>query len=102
MCVPRANSTRPVESGRLARESEIKDLVMGKYLLLIAGVLLVYWLVRSGTGYASRKAKGKTEIADDMVRCAHCGVHLPRSESLMSLDKFYCCDEHRRSDGTQD
>lgn len=31
-----------------------------------------------------------------MVRCAQCGVHLPRSESLMNGDLFYCTPEHRR------
>jgi uncharacterized protein len=75
---------------------------MGKYLLLIAGVLLVYWLVRGGAGRAARKARGKTKAAEDMVRCAHCGVHLPRGESLMLREKFYCCEEHRRSDETRD
>ena len=31
-----------------------------------------------------------------MVRCAQCGVHLPRSESLVSGQVFYCSAEHRR------
>jgi uncharacterized protein len=32
-----------------------------------------------------------------MVRCAVCGVHLPRSESFTSRGQFYCTDEHRRA-----
>jgi uncharacterized protein len=31
-----------------------------------------------------------------MVRCVVCKVNLPRSEAILSQDKFYCCDEHRR------
>jgi uncharacterized protein len=31
-----------------------------------------------------------------MVRCAQCGVHLPRSESVMTGSLFYCTPEHRR------
>jgi uncharacterized protein len=31
-----------------------------------------------------------------MVRCIHCGVHLPRSESITSEGKFFCSEEHRR------
>ena len=35
-------------------------------------------------------------MPEDMVRCAVCGVHLPRSESFTSRGKFFCSDEHRR------
>jgi uncharacterized protein len=31
-----------------------------------------------------------------MVRCAVCGVHLPRSESFTSRGQYFCTDEHRR------
>jgi uncharacterized protein len=29
-----------------------------------------------------------------MVACAHCGVHLPRSEALVQDGKFYCSAAH--------
>jgi uncharacterized protein len=31
-----------------------------------------------------------------MVKCAHCGIHLPRSESIASGNLSFCCEEHRR------
>jgi uncharacterized protein len=31
-----------------------------------------------------------------MVRCAQCGVHLPRSEGFLSQGNYFCSDEHRR------
>jgi uncharacterized protein len=31
-----------------------------------------------------------------MVRCARCGVHLPKSEGFLSQGSFYCSDEHRQ------
>jgi uncharacterized protein len=31
-----------------------------------------------------------------MVRCAQCGVHLPRGESVMTRELFYCSTEHRQ------
>ena len=34
-------------------------------------------------------------LTDDMVRCADCGVHLPRGESLAVRGRFYCCAEHQ-------
>jgi uncharacterized protein len=33
-----------------------------------------------------------------MVACAGCGVHLPRSEALLSQGRFYCSEEHRVRD----
>ena len=31
---------------------------------------------------------------EDMVKCAKCSVHLPRSEAYMSSGEFYCSQEH--------
>ncbi|MBS1169772.1 MAG: hypothetical protein H6R01_690 [Burkholderiaceae bacterium] len=33
--------------------------------------------------------------AELMVRCAHCGVHVPISEAVNDLGIEYCCEEHR-------
>ena len=72
---------------------------MGKYLLLIAGALLMYWMIRASVrrrGERDKTADSNKSIADDMVRCADCGVHLPRGESLTVHGKFYCSAEHQR------
>jgi uncharacterized protein len=71
---------------------------MGKYLLLIAGALLVYWIVRSSLRRRHRVDQQKNSPTGDesMVRCAECGVHLPRSESLVARGQFYCCADHQR------
>ena len=68
---------------------------MGKYLLLIAGVVVVYWLVRSSLRRRARTQQRDKTTAEDMVRCAECGVHLPRGESLVVRDRYFCCAEHR-------
>jgi uncharacterized protein len=68
---------------------------MGKYLLLIALAVLVYWIVRSAW---RRRAKGghpNKAAAETMVRCAQCGIHLPRAESLIVRGQYYCCTEHQ-------
>jgi len=31
-----------------------------------------------------------------MVRCAHCGIHLPRSEALLQGGHTWCSAEHAR------
>jgi uncharacterized protein len=32
----------------------------------------------------------------DLVACAHCGVHLPRSEARQAPGGLYCSEEHAR------
>ncbi|MGD9786710.1 MAG: PP0621 family protein [Sulfuricellaceae bacterium] len=66
---------------------------MGKLLFFGLLALLVYLLLKKGQG-ASRTA-APPKVAEDMVRCARCGVHLPRSESILSGGEFYCCEQHR-------
>ncbi|HET9702073.1 MAG TPA: PP0621 family protein [Burkholderiales bacterium] len=73
---------------------------MGKLLLIVATLVLVYVLVRAYQRGARRRAAPpapRGQGAEDMVRCAGCGVHLPRSESLMSGGEFFCSEEHRRN-----
>ena len=71
---------------------------MTKLVVLVLAFVVVYWLIK---GYkrkiqgAARRPKGAG--AEDMVRCEQCGVHLPRSESLLSDEVFYCSAEHRRA-----
>lgn len=31
----------------------------------------------------------------DMVKCAYCGIHIPRDEALEREGKYYCSTEHR-------
>lgn len=68
-----------------------------KFLLLALGLIVVYWLFKAYKRKARRATRsGGSAAGEDMVRCAQCGVHLPRSESLMNDDLFYCTAEHRR------
>ncbi|MGH8618478.1 MAG: PP0621 family protein [Burkholderiales bacterium] len=70
---------------------------MGKYLfLLLLGVaawwaLRVLWRAKHGSGGAAN-----APAPEDMVRCAQCGVHLPRSESLLRGGRLFCSEEHVR------
>lgn len=70
---------------------------MGKYLLLIAGVIVVYWLVRNTLRRRARaRQHDDNAAAQDMVRCVECGVHLPRGESLVVRERYFCCAEHQQ------
>ena len=86
---------------------------MSKYLLIIGIALVVYWLWRQGRMAEAREARPKPTPAattsaprtspapQDMVACARCGLHLPRSEALADgpggSAPFYCSAAHRQS-----
>lgn len=50
------------------------------------------------TGKPGKPTRGAPDptlgASEPMVRCAHCGIHLPRSEALMKDGKTWCSDAH--------
>jgi uncharacterized protein len=72
---------------------------MAKIVLLALGLLFVYWLLK---GYRRRVDRDAAQAeppaeAETMVKCAQCGVHLPRSESITTRGSFYCSVEHQHA-----
>ena len=72
---------------------------MGKLLLIIVGFVIAWWVLRGYRRSLMRDKPRERRAVEDMVRCAHCGVHLPRSESRMTAGKFFCCEEHANRGG---
>ena len=71
-----------------------------KYLVLLA-VLVVGYAWWRGQRRAETPPPHRPSPAvtpQDMVACAHCGVHLPRTEALTHGQRSYCCAEHQRKD----
>ncbi len=68
---------------------------MGKLLFLVLAIVVAWAALKS---YRKSRPPGvpPAAAAEDMVRCTHCGVHLPRSESHMKDEKFFCSEEHLR------
>jgi uncharacterized protein len=70
---------------------------LAKIILIVLGLLLVYWIIKS---YRRRIERGEPRRpaagSEDMVQCARCGVHLPRSESITAQGTFFCSAEHQR------
>jgi uncharacterized protein len=69
---------------------------LAKLILLVLGLLLVYWILKSYRRSVEREGAVEAGRAEDMVRCSRCGVHLPRSESIAARGAFYCSPEHER------
>jgi uncharacterized protein len=69
-----------------------------KYLLLLLIVLgvvsWVRWQRRQGSGGASTQQPPNTP--QDMLPCAHCGVHVPHRDTVAGQRGVYCSAEHRR------
>lgn len=66
---------------------------MGKLILIIIIVLLAYWIIKARK-HTNTETESLTDASEDMVRCSHCGVHLPESESIVSKGKYFCSDKH--------
>ena len=71
---------------------------MVKIILLLLGLLAVYWILKS---YRRRVDRGEPKppaaSGEDMVQCAQCGVHLPRSESITTQGSYFCSAEHQQA-----
>jgi len=69
---------------------------MSRLLFLFAIVALVYLLFRL---YRKKLSSKKENVVEDMVCCAHCGMHLPRGESIRAEGRDFCSEEHRATYG---
>ncbi len=72
-----------------------------KYLLVLIVIAIAIGAWRSQRRSEARerqRAAAPRSAAvpppQDMAECAHCGVHLPRSEAVQSGGRSYCSAEH--------
>lgn len=63
---------------------------MTKFLIFA----LIAWLVITLLKRQQRPSGPPAEKTDDMVACAVCGVHIPKSEAISSQAQFYCSEAH--------
>jgi len=67
-----------------------------KFLLLLIVIAAVIWLARGARGRVAQKPPPpRVPLPEDMVACAECGVHLPRSEALPGRGGLFCTEDHR-------
>ena len=73
---------------------------MSRLLLLSAIAVVVYLLIKSyRKNDRNNESRQDETVAEDMVRCAHCGVHLPKGESIQADGHFFCGVDHRDAHG---
>jgi hypothetical protein len=67
--------------------------------LIILGLIIglgiyIFKRILNQTGGPTVESESYHDKAEDMVQCATCAVHLPRSEAFLVKGKFYCCQSH--------
>ena len=68
-----------------------------KYLVLLVVLVVAFGIWRSRRALeTSEKKPSPLALPQDMLACAHCGIHIPQAEALMLGTQAYCCAEHRR------
>ena len=82
-----------------------------KYLLLLPLVLLALWLVQRGrprvrgedpaqeppARAAPTDAPTASPVPTEIIECARCTVHLPRTDAVAGQrGRYYCCEAHRQ------
>ncbi|MHA3738174.1 PP0621 family protein [Pseudomonas sp. Eth.TT006] len=67
---------------------------MLRLLFWIALIFAAVWLWRKFKAPASSAQAPREQNAAPMVRCAHCGVHLPRDRALNLQQQWYCSQAH--------
>lgn len=69
---------------------------MTKYLLWFALVIIIVWVWRKSQAARSGEPRPPVEReSEGMVKCSHCGVNQPVSESILVAGRYYCCAAHR-------
>ncbi|MBV7550006.1 hypothetical protein KW849_27360 [Pseudomonas sp. PDM26] len=71
---------------------------MLRLLFWIALIAAAVWFWRKLKGQASTPRPPAEREAAPMVRCAHCGVHLPRDRALSHDQQWYCSQAHLEQD----
>jgi uncharacterized protein len=69
-----------------------------KFFLFLVAVFVLLWLLRGALkrrGGAAARPAPTAKAPQEMIACAHCGVHLPRDEALPGRGGVFCGDAHR-------
>jgi uncharacterized protein len=63
-------------------------------LLVVGFLLLKSWQRKQNQKQQHQQSSGKTDNNTRMVRCLHCGLHVPENEAISQGGKHFCSLEH--------
>jgi len=69
---------------------------------LLAARLLARSLARQAAAKSGRspRTSGRPKnqgASENLVRCSHCGIHLPRSQAYLLHGQIWCSEDHARA-----
>ncbi|ROM57507.1 hypothetical protein BK648_01640 [Pseudomonas poae] len=67
---------------------------MVRLLFWIAVIAAAVWFWRKFKSPTAKQQRSSELDATPMVRCAHCGVHLPQDRALSVRQEWYCTQAH--------
>ncbi|PKO25718.1 MAG: hypothetical protein CVU35_02720 [Betaproteobacteria bacterium HGW-Betaproteobacteria-8] len=70
---------------------------MAKLILIAIAIWLIVTVLkryRKGLNQPGEPSAAKRQSSETMVQCAHCGIHLPQSESIQSHGQHFCSQAH--------
>jgi uncharacterized protein len=67
-----------------------------RIIIILLGLWLVLQIIKRALASRENHDARQPSIAS-MVACAHCGLHLPESESIQKDGKHFCCEEHLKA-----
>ena len=70
-----------------------------KFLFWLVLGLLVWWAWRRTRAARPTQTPPAASPVQDMVTCAHCGIHLPHDEAIAGAQGQYCSVAHRSAAG---
>lgn len=70
-----------------------------KYLFWAVVIVFVWWAWRRSRSSTQQPSAPAAPSPQDMVTCAHCGVHLPHNEAVSGQRGPYCSTAHRSAAG---
>lgn len=68
-----------------------------KYLFWAIVIAFFWWAWRRSRSAAANQQPPAAPTTQDMVTCAHCGVHLPHDEAVTGTRGQYCSTAHRNA-----
>jgi uncharacterized protein len=66
-----------------------------RLLLLVAAAWLIWRALGAWKRRSAVPVRRAPKLGGPMVRCAHCGLHVPKREAVTRDERSYCCEAHR-------
>jgi uncharacterized protein len=71
-----------------------------KFVLFVLAIVVLLWLLRGAWRRVPPPSAGAptpSPVPQQILACAHCGVHLPRDEALPGRGGVFCGEAHRKA-----